>query len=104
MANTVSIGTLLSTDARIKKLSSTGSTAVGRALVTQTAPSFKELSVQLGDNSPFIVCADFASKFPRSGQTCVAAKRLFVQDGMYQDFVKKLPEAVEKSKVGCLAQ
>ncbi|KAM0558014.1 hypothetical protein ACHAPJ_005181 [Fusarium lateritium] len=111
MANTVSIGRLLSTDPRIKKLSFTGSTAVGKILMAQSAPSLKKLSMELGGNSPFIVFADckdlakavdgaIAAKFRGSGQTCVAANRILVQDTIYEDFVSRITDKVKKFKIG----
>ena len=94
----------------VRKLSFTGSTAVGRLLMEQCAPTVKKISLELGGNAPFIVFDDadldaavegaIASKFRNAGQTCVCANRLYVQDGVYDEFACKLAVAVGKLKVG----
>ena len=94
----------------VRKLSFTGSTAVGRLLMEQCAPTIKKVSLELGGNAPFIVFDDadldaavegaIASKFRNAGQTCVCANRLYVQDGVYDEFARKLAVAVGKLKVG----
>jgi succinate-semialdehyde dehydrogenase/glutarate-semialdehyde dehydrogenase len=94
----------------VRKLSFTGSTAVGRLLMEQCAPTVKKISLELGGNAPFIVFDDadldaavegaIASKFRNAGQTCVCANRLYVQDGVYDAFARKLAVAVGKLKVG----
>jgi succinate-semialdehyde dehydrogenase/glutarate-semialdehyde dehydrogenase len=94
----------------VRKLSFTGSTAVGRLLMAQSAPTIKKLSLELGGNAPFIVFDDadidaavegaIASKYRNAGQTCVCANRLYVQDGVYDKFAEKLVAAVGKLKVG----
>ncbi|MBD8540797.1 NADP-dependent succinate-semialdehyde dehydrogenase [Oxalobacteraceae sp. CFBP 8761] len=94
----------------VRKLSFTGSTAVGRLLMKQCAPTVKKISLELGGNAPFIVFDDadldaavegaIASKFRNAGQTCVCANRLYVQDGVYDEFARKLAVAVGKLKVG----
>ncbi|MBD8724800.1 NADP-dependent succinate-semialdehyde dehydrogenase [Oxalobacteraceae sp. CFBP 13708] len=94
----------------VRKLSFTGSTAVGRLLMEQCAPTVKKISLELGGNAPFIVFDDadldaavegaIASKFRNAGQTCVCANRLYVQDGVYDEFARKLTVAVGKLKVG----
>jgi succinate-semialdehyde dehydrogenase/glutarate-semialdehyde dehydrogenase len=94
----------------VRKLSFTGSTAVGRLLMEQCAPTVKKISLELGGNAPFIVFDDadldaavegaIASKFRNAGQTCVCANRLYVQDGVYDEFARKLAVAVGKLKVG----
>lgn len=94
----------------VKKLSFTGSTAVGKILFTQCAGSVKKVSMELGGNAPFIVFDDadvdaavagaIASKFRNAGQTCVCANRIFVQEGIYDVFAQKFTEAVAKMKVG----
>ena len=94
----------------VRKLSFTGSTAVGRLLMEQCAPTIKKLSLELGGNAPFIVFDDadidaavqgaIASKYRNAGQTCVCANRIYVQDGVYDAFARKLVEAVGKLKVG----
>lgn len=94
----------------VRKLSFTGSTAVGRLLMEQCAPTVKKISLELGGNAPFIVFDDadldaavegaIASKFRNAGQTCVCANRLYVQDGVYDEFARKLAVAVGELKVG----
>jgi succinate-semialdehyde dehydrogenase/glutarate-semialdehyde dehydrogenase len=94
----------------VRKLSFTGSTQVGRILMAQSAPTIKKLSLELGGNAPFIVFDDadvdaavegaIASKYRNAGQTCVCANRLYVQDGIYDQFADKLVAAVAKLKVG----
>lgn len=94
----------------MRKLSFTGSTEVGRLLMEQCAPTIKKLSLELGGNAPFIVFDDadldaavegaIASKYRNMGQTCVCANRLYVQDGVYDAFARKLAAAVGKLKVG----
>ncbi len=86
------IGEILTGDARIHKLSFTGSTEVGRTLMAQCAPTIKKLSLELGGNAPFIVFDDadlekaaaglIASKYRNAGQTCVCANRVYVQDSI----------------------
>lgn len=104
------IGAELTRDARVRKLSFTGSTEVGRLLAAQCAPTLKKLSLELGGNAPFIVFDDadldsavvgaIASKYRNSGQTCVCANRLYVQEGVYDAFVEKLCIAVNNLRVG----
>ena len=94
----------------VRKLSFTGSTAVGRLLMQQCAPTVKKLSLELGGNAPFIVFDDadldaavegaLVSKYRNAGQTCVCANRIYVQDGVYDAFAQKLVAAVGKLKVG----
>jgi succinate-semialdehyde dehydrogenase/glutarate-semialdehyde dehydrogenase len=104
------IGGELSANPAVRKLSFTGSTAVGRILMAQSASTIKKVSLELGGNAPFIVFDDadldaavagaIAAKYRNSGQTCVSANRLYVQDGVYDAFAAKLAEAVGKLKVG----
>lgn len=104
------IGTEMTGNALVRKLSFTGSTQVGRLLMKQCAPTIKKVSLELGGNAPFIVFADadidaavqgaIASKFRNSGQTCVCANRIFVEDKVYADFSAKLVAAVQGLKVG----
>lgn len=106
----VEIGGEMTSNPSVRKISFTGSTAVGRLLMQQSAPSLKKLSLELGGNAPFIVFDDadldaavegaMASKFRNAGQTCVCANRLYVQDGVYDAFSQKLVAAVEKLQVG----
>lgn len=104
------IGGELTANPIVRKLSFTGSTAVGRLLFRQSADSIKKLSLELGGNAPFIVFDDadldaavegaIASKFRNAGQTCVCANRIYVQNGVYEAFASKLAAAVAKLQVG----
>ncbi|TFW25528.1 NAD-dependent succinate-semialdehyde dehydrogenase [Massilia arenosa] len=104
------IGAEMCANPTVRKLSFTGSTAVGRILMQQCAPTIKKLSLELGGNAPFIVFDDadldaavdgaIASKYRNSGQTCVCANRLYVQDGVYDAFAEKFVAAVRKLQVG----
>ncbi|AWI55584.1 succinate-semialdehyde dehydrogenase (NADP(+)) (plasmid) [Aquabacterium olei] len=104
------IGATLCASEVVRKLSFTGSTAVGKLLYGQCAGSVKKLSLELGGNAPFIVFDDadldaavqgaMASKFRNSGQTCVCANRIYVQDAVYDAFVEKLLPAVSALRVG----
>ena len=110
LGNTPAIGKELTTSPIVKKISFTGSTGVGKLLMQQSSDSLKKLSMELGGNAPFIVFDDadvdaavagaVASKFRSSGQTCVCANRIYVQEGVYEDFVAKLTEKVRSFKVG----
>src|SRR6185503_7711497 len=92
----------------VKKLSFTGSTEVGKVLMSQCAQTVKKLSLELGGNAPFIVFDDadldaavegaIASKYRNTGQTCVCVNRIYVQDGVYDAFAAKLAESVKKLK------
>jgi succinate-semialdehyde dehydrogenase/glutarate-semialdehyde dehydrogenase len=100
----------LPTNPIIRKFSFTGSTEVGRKLLAQVATPIKKTSMELGGNAPFIVFDDadldaavqgaMASKYRNTGQTCVCASRILVQDGVYDAFAAKLKAAVEALKVG----
>ncbi|GJI97322.1 NAD-dependent succinate-semialdehyde dehydrogenase [Duganella caerulea] len=104
------IGGEMTSNPTVRKLTFTGSTAVGRLLMEQCAPTIKKLSLELGGNAPFIVFDDadldaavegaLASKYRNAGQTCVCANRIYVQDGVYEQFAEKLVAAVAKLKVG----
>ena len=104
------IGAELTANPTVRKLSFTGSTAVGKQLMAQCAGTLKKLSLELGGNAPFIVFDDadldaavlgaIASKFRNTGQTCVCANRLLVQAGVYEDFTRKLVHAVAQLRVG----
>lgn len=104
------IGGVLCASPVVTKLSFTGSTEVGRILMRQSADTVKKLSLELGGNAPFIVFDDadldaavegaLASKFRNAGQTCVCANRLFVQDGVFDEFSKKLAKKVAQLQVG----
>jgi len=104
------IGGELTSNPVVRKLSFTGSTAVGKILMEQSAATVKKLSLELGGNAPFIVFDDadldeavegaIASKYRNMGQTCVCANRLLVQSGVYEAFAGKLAERVKALKVG----
>ena len=104
------IGTELATSPLVRKLSFTGSTAVGKLLMEQCASTVKKVSLELGGNAPFIVFDDadidaaiagaIASKYRNTGQTCVCANRLFIQEGIYAEFAAKLSQAVSQLEVG----
>ena len=104
------IGLEMCTNPVVRKVSFTGSTEVGRILLRQCADTVKKLSLELGGNAPFIVFDDadldaavegaLASKYRNAGQTCVCANRLYVQDGVYDAFAKKLAARVAQFKVG----
>ena len=103
-------GKELTSNPLVRKLTFTGSTDVGRVLLAQCAPTIKKTSMELGGNAPFIVFDDadldaavqgaMASKYRNTGQTCVCANRILVQDGVYDAFADKLKAAVEALKVG----
>lgn len=106
----VEVGKTLCESDIVRKLSFTGSTQVGRILMQQCAPTIKKLSLELGGNAPVVVFDDanleqavqgiMASKYRNSGQTCVCANRIYVQDGIYDALAERLVEAVSKLKVG----
>lgn len=102
------IGGELTSNPTVRKLSFTGSTAVGKVLMAQCAGTVKKISLELGGNAPFIVFDDadldaavegaVASKYRNSGQTCVCVNRIYVQDGVYEAFAAKLVEVVRRLK------
>jgi len=104
------IGGEMTSNPIIRKLTFTGSTEIGKLLMEQCAGTVKKTSMELGGNAPFIVFNDadideavlgaMASKFRNTGQTCVCANRLLVQEGVYEEFSKKLAAAVEEMRVG----
>jgi len=104
------IGKELTSNPVVRKFTFTGSTEVGKLLMAQCASTVKKVSLELGGNAPFIVFDDadidaavegaMASKFRNSGQTCVCANRLFVQEGVYDEFAQKLGAQVAAMKVG----
>ena len=106
----IAIGSELCANPTVRKLSFTGSTEVGRILMQQCAPTIKKLSLELGGNAPFIVFDDadldaavqgaMLSKYRNTGQTCVCANRLLVQEGVLDQFVEKLAAAVGALRVG----
>jgi succinate-semialdehyde dehydrogenase/glutarate-semialdehyde dehydrogenase len=104
------IGQVLCSDSRVRKLSFTGSTEVGKILYAQCAGTVKKLSLELGGNAPFIVFDDadldaavagaLASKYRNAGQTCVCANRMLVQSGIYDAFAERLARAAGEYVVG----
>ena len=104
------IGGELTSNPLVRKLSFTGSTAVGKKLIAQCAGTVKKVSMELGGNAPFIVFDDadldaavqgaMASKYRNTGQTCVCANRFYVQSGVYDAFAEKLVKAVSTLRVG----
>jgi succinate-semialdehyde dehydrogenase/glutarate-semialdehyde dehydrogenase len=104
------VGGVLTGDARVRKLSFTGSTEIGKLLMAQCAKTMKKVSLELGGNAPFIVFDDadldaavagaIASKYRNTGQTCVCANRFLIQDGVYEEFTSRLAQAVSALKVG----
>lgn len=104
------IGAAFTAHKLVRKLSFTGSTAVGSTLMAACASSVKRVSLELGGNAPFIVFNDadldaavkglMDSKFRNAGQTCVCANRVYVQQGVYQQFTEKLAAKVKALKVG----
>jgi succinate-semialdehyde dehydrogenase/glutarate-semialdehyde dehydrogenase len=104
------IGLELTGNPLVRKVSFTGSTEVGKLLMRQCAATVKRISLELGGNAPFIVFSDadlaaavegvVASKYRNTGQTCVCANRIFVQDDIYAEFTAKLADKVRRFKVG----
>jgi succinate-semialdehyde dehydrogenase / glutarate-semialdehyde dehydrogenase len=104
------IGGEMTSNPTVRKLTFTGSTEVGKKLMTQCAGTVKKLSLELGGNAPFIVFDDadldaavqgaLASKYRNTGQTCVCANRLLIQAGVYEEFAKRLKSAVTQLRVG----
>ena len=104
------IGDELATNPIVRKLSFTGSTEIGKVLMAKCAGTVKKVSMELGGHAPFIVFDDaniddavagaMQSKFRNTGQTCVCANRVYVQEKVYDEFCKKFVEAVSKMKVG----
>ncbi|MCS6930298.1 MAG: NAD-dependent succinate-semialdehyde dehydrogenase [Saprospiraceae bacterium] len=104
------IGRALTESPAVRKLSFTGSTAVGKLLMRRCADTVKKISLELGGNAPFIVFDDadvdaavegaIASKFRNTGQTCICANRIFVQNAVYEAFVAKFTEQVRQQKMG----
>jgi succinate-semialdehyde dehydrogenase/glutarate-semialdehyde dehydrogenase len=104
------IGMEMTSNPIVRKLSFTGSTQVGRLLMQQCAPTIKKLSLELGGNAPFIIFDDanidaavegaFASKYRNTGQTCVCANRILVQEKIYDSFVEKFIQQARQLKIG----
>ena len=108
--STGEIGNELTDNPTVRKLTFTGSTPVGKMLVARCAQTMKKTSMELGGNAPFIVFDDadlddavqgaIVSKYRNAGQTCVCSNRMFVQDGVYDEFVEKLVRATADLAVG----
>lgn len=108
--NSKAIGGEMTSNPIVRKLSFTGSTEIGKLLMSQCAGTVKKVSLELGGNAPFIVFDDadldaavlgaIASKYRNAGQTCVCANRLLVQSGVYDKFAEKLAAAVKQLKIG----
>lgn len=106
----VEIGSAMMESSDVRKITFTGSTAVGKLLMRQSADTVKKLSLELGGNAAFIVFDDadvdqavagaIACKYRNTGQTCVCANRILVQDGIYDEFMEKFVAATKKIKVG----
>jgi succinate-semialdehyde dehydrogenase / glutarate-semialdehyde dehydrogenase len=104
------IGGEMTSNHTVRKLGFTGSTEIGKLLMAQCAQQVKKVSLELGGNAPFIVFEDadleeavtgaMICKFRNSGQTCISANRILVQDGIYDAFVSRLVEETSKLKVG----
>lgn len=109
-ANSIAVGKVFCASDTVRHISFTGSTEVGRILMAQSAPTVKKLALELGGNAPFIVFDDadvdsavegaIASKYRNAGQTCVCANRIYVQEGVYDQFVQKFAAKVKALKVG----
>ncbi len=108
--NSIAVGKVFCASDVVRHISFTGSTEVGRILMQQSAPTVKKLSLELGGNAPFIVFDDgdidsavegaMASKYRNAGQTCVCANRIYVQEGVYDQFVQKFAAKVAAVKIG----
>ena len=106
----IAIGGEMTSNPMVRKITFTGSTAVGKKLMAQAAGTLKKLSLELGGNAPFIVFEDadldaavagaITSKYRNTGQTCVCANRFLVHSPVYEAFTRKLVEAVSKLRVG----
>ena len=104
------IGGEMTSNPIVRKLTFTGSTEVGKILIKQCADTVKKVSMELGGNAPFIVFDDadldaavigaMASKYRNTGQTCVCANRIYVQDGVYDEFLSRFSQAISAMKVG----
>ncbi|KAI8876772.1 aldehyde dehydrogenase [Backusella circina FSU 941] len=109
-ANTEAVGKEMCKNTTVKKISFTGSTAVGKILMEQAASTMKKISMELGGNAPFIIFDDanidsaienvLRTKYLVSGQTCISANRIFVHSKVYKEFSEKLAQGVSKYKMG----
>jgi len=110
MDGAAAIGEEMTSNPLVRMIGFTGSTRVGKLLMEQAASTVKKVALELGGNAPFIVFDDadldravagaMASKYRNTGQTCVCANRILVQDGVYDTFAAKLAEKVREMKVG----
>ncbi|WP_111747699.1 NAD-dependent succinate-semialdehyde dehydrogenase [Salinisphaera orenii] len=110
MGKSSEIGKILTESPDVPMISFTGSTEVGRTLIDQGKTQVKKMGLELGGNAPFIVCNDadldaavdnlIANKFRGSGQTCVCANRIYVQNDVYQEFTNKLVAKIKTMRVG----
>lgn len=108
--NPVPVSDALMADARIRKVTFTGSTEVGKILYEKSAATVKKISLELGGHAPYIIFDDadldravrevIACKYRNAGQTCVCTNRIYVQDGIYDAFVDKMVEATRELTVG----
>ncbi len=113
-ARSSEIGKELCENPKVRKLSFTGSTEVGKILMSQSASTLKKLSMELGGNAPFIVFGDadldaavrgaIVSKFRHNGQTCVCVNRILVQDTVYDAFMERFTQAVQELRTGDVMQ
>jgi succinate-semialdehyde dehydrogenase / glutarate-semialdehyde dehydrogenase len=109
-ADAPTIGSEMTSNPLVRKVGFTGSTEVGKLLMGQCSKQLKKISLELGGNAPFIVFDDaqldaavagtLLCKYRNSGQTCISANRILVQEGIYDDYLAKLVEGVTKLKVG----
>ena len=109
-ADAKAIGQVLCDSTDVRKLSFTGSTAVGKILYKQCGDTVKKLSLELGGNAPFVVFDDadidravnelVVAKFRNAGQTCICSNRIFIQEGVYDEFVEKFTARMKDIKVG----
>ncbi|KAI4374623.1 hypothetical protein MLD38_012597 [Melastoma candidum] len=110
MGDAPAIGEALLASTQVRQITFTGSTAVGKKLMAGSAPTVKKVSLELGGNAPCIVFDDadvdvavkgaLAAKFRNTGQTCVCANRIFVQEGIYEKFADAFTKGVQKLKIG----
>ena len=108
--NTPEISDAIMASHKVRKISFTGSTAVGKTLVRNAADTMKKVSMELGGNAPYIVFDDadidaavqgaIANKFRNAGQVCVSVNRFYIQESIYDEFTRKLADAVQALKVG----
>ncbi|MBE9398961.1 NAD-dependent succinate-semialdehyde dehydrogenase [Pontibacterium sp. N1Y112] len=109
-ADAPAVGGEMTSNTTVKKVTFTGSTGVGKLLMKQCADTVKRTSMELGGNAPVIVFDDadldkavagaLVSKYRNSGQTCICANRILVQDGIYDAFVEKFTAAVNEFRIG----